>query len=233
MPANEPTAPRHGPPARASGDGLPGGRPADPSGAGPAPPATPEAAPAPPTPATAEGPPVPATTRAAPAPPDLRPYLAGAVPRDGAPSLGRSLALDDGDLVLDPGSRDLALVVGAEALGQALELAVATQAGSDRLNIRFGFDRLAIGAYAHDLPTRKEHLTMELVRCLSSDRRVTDVREVFFDDDPRFLETGTDLDAETRLRSTAAARAERRSTVYAVVDTVAGAALTLRAGGTP
>ncbi|MFF3757506.1 hypothetical protein [Streptomyces sp. NPDC002185] len=224
MPANEPTAPRPGPPARASGDGLPGGRPADPSGAGPAPPATPEAAPVPSAPAT---------PGAAPAPPDLRPYLAGAVPRDGAPSLGRSLALDDGDLVLDPGSRDLALVVGAEALGQALELAVATQAGSDRLNIRFGFDRLAIGAYAHDLPTRKEHLTMELVRCLSSDRRVTDVREVFFDDDPRFLETGTDLDAETRLRSAAAARAERRSTVYAVVDTVAGAALTLRARGTP
>ncbi|MEU1471683.1 hypothetical protein ABZ434_26115 [Streptomyces sp. NPDC005761] len=220
MPENEPLDPRHPPDAEAAAEGLAGGQPAGPHTAGPAAAA---GAPTNPTRTTAGGPDL----------PDLQPYLPGAAARDGAPSLGRSLALDDGDLVIDRGSRDLALVAGAEALGQALELSVATQVGSDPLNIRFGFDRLAVGAYADDLPTRKEHVTMELVRCLSSDRRVTDVREVFFDDDPRFLETGTALDQAARDRITAAAHAERRYTVYAVVDTIAGSALTMRARGTP
>ncbi|MFE7509892.1 hypothetical protein [Streptomyces sp. NPDC057540] len=162
----------------------------------------------------------------------MRPYGSGDTPPQGAPSLGRSLALDEGDLVLDEGSHDLALVAGADALSQALELGVATQKGSDRLNTVFGFDRLAIGVYAEDLPTRKQFLTMELVRCLSSDLRVTDVREVFFDDEPRYLELLSGLGDETR-RDVAAAHAARVYAVYAVVDTVADTAVTLRARGTP
>ncbi|MFF1867660.1 hypothetical protein [Streptomyces sp. CB03911] len=151
--------------------------------------------------------------------------------RDGAPSLGISLALQGGDLVLAPGGRDLALVAGIQALAQALELSVGTQLGSDRVNTRFGFDRLALGAYAHDLATRKEYLTMELVRCLSADPRVTDVREVFFEDDPRYAELRPDL-GEAARRAAAADRANRVHTVYAVVDTVADTPLTLRAKGT-
>ncbi|MFD4493822.1 hypothetical protein [Streptomyces sp. NPDC058486] len=158
---------------------------------------------------------------------------ASEAPRDGAPSLGRSLALEDGDLVLDGRTHDLALVFGADALEQALGLGVATQTGSDRLNTRFGFDRLAIGAYAPDLATRKEFLTMELVRCVSSDPRVTDVREVFFDDDQRYRELRPGLDEETHRRQVAAAHAARVYAVYAVVDTIARSTLTLRARGTP
>ncbi|MFJ8596590.1 hypothetical protein [Streptomyces sp. NPDC093598] len=212
MAGNEPREPRGDPPA----GGRPGGSPT----AGPSRPA-------------------PSATAAGPAAhgPDLAaavlPYLSDEVPREGAPSLGRSLALDEGDLVLDGRSLDLALVVGAAALRQALELGVATQTGSDRLNTPFGFDRLAISAYAHDLPTRKEFLTMELVRCLSSDRRVTDVREVFFDDDPRYLELRPGLYEETHRREVAAAHAARIHAVFAVVDTLASTALTLRARGTP
>ena len=151
----------------------------------------------------------------------------------GAPSLGRSLALDDGDLVVDPRTRDLAMVVGSQALLQALESGVATQLGSDRVNIRFGFDRLSIGAYAHGLPTRKEYIKMELVRCLSSDRRVADVREVFFEDDPRSFELRPSLDEAARRRIVAATRADRVYTVYAVIDTIAGSTLTLHSGVNP
>ncbi|WP_030760467.1 hypothetical protein [Streptomyces griseus] len=216
MTGNEPLRPPAGPPADGAGDPLPGGRL--------------DGFPGPPPPATA--------FRAPPAGPEpaygaLRTYAPGAVPPEGAPSLGRSLALDEGDLVLDERSRDLALVVGADALGQALELAVATQTGSDRLNTGFGFDRLAIATYAEDLPTRKQFLTMELVRCVSSDLRVTDVREVFFDDDPRSPEPPPGPDGGARGRQTAAAHAARLHTVWAIVDTVAGTTVTLRARGTP
>ncbi|MFD3566002.1 hypothetical protein [Streptomyces sp. NPDC058667] len=203
------------------GTAVPDGVVAGPPGG--IPPARPQA---PAAPASAGAPP------GGPAVPGIRPYIPGEGPREAPPSLGRSLALLDGDLVLDPHTHDLSLVVGGEALAQALELAVSTQTGSDRLNVRFGFDALALGAYAHDLPTRKEYITLELVRCLSSDRRVTDVREVFFDDDPRFVELGSGFD-EQALRDVATAHADRRYTVYAVVDTIAGTALTLRARGTP
>ncbi|MER5961471.1 hypothetical protein [Streptomyces sp. NPDC002057] len=234
MTENEPLAPRDDRPAagaeaggRVPRDGRPaagaeaGGQTGDSLRAGPSPPVV---SPAPAFRFTSGG-----SELAA----GVRPYLSGDGPREGAPSLGRSLALHEGDLVLDDRSHDLALVAGAEALGQALELGVATQKGSDRLNTLFGFDRLAIGAYADDLLTRKQFLTMELVRCLSSDLRVTDVREVFFDDDPRYRELTPGLDDEAHRREIAAAHAARVYAVYAIVETVANTTLSLRARGTP
>ncbi|MFI9111671.1 hypothetical protein [Streptomyces venezuelae] len=222
MTGNEPLAPREAPSAGGgAAPDLPGGQTADALRAGPSPSAAPR------RPGFRVSSAVPELAAA------IRPYLAGDAVREGAPSLGRSLALDDGDLVIDGRSHDLALVAGADALGQALELAVATQTGSDPLNVRFGFDRLAISAYADDLTTRKEFLTMELVRCLSTDLRVTDVREVFYDDDPRYRELLPGLDDEAHRREIAAAHAARLYTVYAVVDTVANTPVTLRARGTP
>ncbi|MFJ8439857.1 hypothetical protein [Kitasatospora griseola] len=161
------------------------------------------------------------------------PGLPGAAPADGsgAPSLGHGLALDDGDLVTDPATGGPAENAGPDALLQALLLAVDTQLGSDRLNTGFGFDRLALGRYALDLPARKEYLRMELVRCLAADRRVTDVREVFFEDDRRFLELRPDLDPAAFQQIVETARASRRYTVHAILDTVAGSALTLTSGG--
>src|SRR4051812_1149563 len=104
------------------------------------------------------------------------------------PSLGRSLRLDSGDLVFDPAHRDLSLVEQQDALRQALVLAVQTQIGSDRVNAGFGFDRLAIGAYAYGIDTRRQYVKMQLVKTVTAEPRVHDVREVFFEDDPRFFE---------------------------------------------
>lgn len=150
--------------------------------------------------------------------------------RAGAPSLGRGLALDDGDLVTNPHTGGPAENEGRDALAQALVLTIETQRGSDSLNAGFGFDRLAVGRYALSVHARKEYIRMELVRCLSADRRVTDVREVLFDDDPRFLELRPDLDSAAHTRM-AATRAARTYTVVAVVETADGDTLTLQSGG--
>ena len=147
-------------------------------------------------------------------------------------SLGRGLTLDAGDLVFDDVTGTLGEVEGRTALGQALELAIATQVGTDRLNSRFGFDRLAVGAFAYGLHTRKEYVKMQLVRCAGTDRRVTDVREVFFADDPRYFELQPGLADETRDRIVAATRASREYTVYVVVETVTGESVTVEAEGT-
>lgn len=147
----------------------------------------------------------------------------------GAPSLGRSLKLDAGDLVLTRDLRDLDVVEQLGALTQALELAIETQLGSDRMNSTFGFDRLAIGAYAYELHTRKEYVKMQLVRCISADRRVRDVREVFFQDDPRFFEL-RGLGPAAQQPVVAQARASREYTVYAIVETIAHDALSVEGG---
>jgi hypothetical protein len=144
----------------------------------------------------------------------------------GAPSLGRSLALNAGDLVFDVSAADLPLVTEQAALAQALELAVETQLGTDRLNSGFGFDRLSIGAYAYGVHTRKEYVKMQLVRCLAADRRVRDVREVFFSDDPRFFELNA-LDPDVQEQIISQARASREYTVYAIVDTITDDQLTI------
>lgn len=144
--------------------------------------------------------------------------------------LGRSLKADSGDLVFDSAAGDLALVEGLPALQQALASSVETQLGSDRLNTRFGFDRTALGTYAHGLHARKEYLKMELVRCLSADRRVGDVREIFFQDDPRYFELQPDLGESAQDRIAAAARSSRDYTVYAIVETVTSDTLVLATG---
>ncbi|KUM99062.1 hypothetical protein AQI95_41000 [Streptomyces yokosukanensis] len=159
------------------------------------------------------------------------PGLPGGGPT-GRPSLGRGLALDDGDLVNDPDTGGPAEIEGLAALVQALLLAVGTQLGTDRLNTTFGFDRLSIGRYALDRQARKEYIRMELVRCLCADRRVADVREVFFQDDPRYLDFRPDLaGAAAHEQIVEAARASREYTVYAIIDTVAGSTLALTSGG--
>ena len=154
------------------------------------------------------------------------------VPPAGQPSLGRSLRLDDGDLVFDEQARDLAEVTELDALSQALRLAIDTQLGTDRLNAQFGFDRLAVGAYAYNLTTRKEYVKMQLVRCVGLDARVQDVREVFFSDDPRAFEAQPHLDAAAQEQIVAAVRASREYTVFVVIETVTSQPLTVDAEAT-
>jgi len=146
-------------------------------------------------------------------------------------SLGSSLKLDAGDLVFDD-IGDLTMVTGTAALSQALVLSIETQLGSDRLNSGFGFDRAALGAYAYGIHTRKEYVKMQLVRCVGLDRRVKDVREAFFQDDPRYFELSPGLDAAAQQQIAAAATASREYTVYVIVETLNSDLVTLQTGET-
>jgi hypothetical protein len=150
----------------------------------------------------------------------------------GPVSLGSSLRLDAGDLVFDDHAGDLVMVTGTGAMTQALVLTIETQLGSDRLNSGFGFDRAAVGAFAYGIHTQKEYVKMQLVRCIGLDRRVKDVREVFFQDDPRFFELSPGLTAAAQEETAAAALASRAYTVYVIVESIGSDVLTLQAGGT-
>jgi hypothetical protein len=146
--------------------------------------------------------------------------------------LGNSLRQEAGDLIFDGANRSLAVVEDLAALAQALRLAIETQLGSDALNAGFGFDRLSVGVYAYGLQTRKEYVKMQLVRTVTRDRRVKDIREIFFSDDPRFFELRGPLSPEAQAEAIRQVRASRDYTVFVVVDTHGGDQIVVDAGGT-
>ncbi|WP_405825651.1 hypothetical protein OG241_49185 [Streptomyces sp. NBC_01390] len=123
-------------------------------------------------------------------------------------SFGRSLLLDDGDLVVTQGQ--LREVESVANLSQALTLRVLTPLGSDPFNTGYGLDIGRIFTQSNPVSVVKQLVQLNLVRTLGTDPRVRDIRRIVFDDDP-------------------AARHRRVWTVRVELDTLAGDPLTLLA----
>ncbi|MFB4296706.1 hypothetical protein [Actinomadura sp. NTSP31] len=135
-------------------------------------------------------------------------------------SFGRSLLLDDGDLVVTAGR--LQEVESVANLSQALTLRVLTPFGSDPFNTGYGLDIAQAFTQANPVSRVKQLVQLNLVRTLGTDPRVRDIREVVFDDDPDLLA------ADPALAPAADdARRRRVRTVRVALDTVAGDPLTL------
>lgn len=98
---------------------------------------------------------------------------------------GRSLLLDDGDLVLDAGA--LREVEGLDNLQQGLVLRIQTPWAGDRLNATYGLDVSDVFTAGLPRDLTKEVLRLNLIRTLSGDPRVSTVDQVLFDDDPAYL----------------------------------------------
>lgn len=127
-----------------------------------------------------------------------------------AQRFGFGLEVEDGDLVLENGA--LAQVSGKPNLLQALTLRVLTPYGTDRFNTAYGLDISRIFSHAETVRVVKELIKLNLVRTLSTDPRVRDIREIRF--------PGDEADDDV---VQAEARAERRRRfwrVEVVIDTV-------------
>jgi hypothetical protein len=111
---------------------------------------------------------------------------------DDTTAFGYSLLLDDGDLVIEDG--ELLMVAGQPNLIQALTLRVLTPYCSDRFNTTYGLDVTQAFTQPNGLRMVKELLKLNLVRTLGVDPRVSDIREVLFDDDPAYLARHPELD---------------------------------------
>lgn len=137
--------------------------------------------------------------------------------------LGRSLACEsigdlDRDLVLaenSPGKLDLAMVEGADNLGQSLAIAVTTPLGGDVFNTEFGFDGLNALSDATTPLLIRERIRVGLVMLLRKDPRVARIVDIKL--------------ADRRLDSPEASAA-RRLDVRVVFETVTGETLALGAG---
>jgi hypothetical protein len=97
--------------------------------------------------------------------------------------LGWGLAMQDGDLAGGPDGFQLQEIRGLENLRQALTLRVLTPMGNDPFNITYGLDISQAFTRAANLKMQKELIKLSLVRTLSSDPRVREIRDVLFEDD--------------------------------------------------
>jgi phage baseplate assembly protein W len=141
-------------------------------------------------------------------------------------SFGRSLRIIDGDLVFDQG--ELALIAGRENFLQAMQVMIETPFGTDIFNANYGFDILNIFLSAQPVNSIKELIRLNIVKSVSQDTRVREIKEVVFEDEARFFEIlpGQNADEHRRARKT-----ERRWQAIVVLQTVSEGEVALRLDG--
>jgi hypothetical protein len=135
---------------------------------------------------------------------------------DAKPSVfGRSLQMKDGDLFFEQG--DLVMTVGRDNFLQSLQIMIETPFATDRFNVNYGFDLLSIFKSPHNVRLAKELIRLNIVKSVSRDDRVREIKEVVFDDESRFFEILPDQHADDSRRKR---KTERRWHAVAVLETI-------------
>ena len=142
-------------------------------------------------------------------------------------SFGKSLLLTDGDLLFDQG--DLVTIAGRDNFLQAMQVMIETPFATDIFNVNYGFDLLNILGAAQSVRLIKELVRLNIVKSISQDDRVREIKEVVFDDDPRFFEILPDQNADEHRR---ARKIERRWQAIVVLETISEGEVALRLDGT-
>lgn len=139
---------------------------------------------------------------------------------------GRSLELFEGDLRFDEG--DFKGVSGRDNFLQSLQVMIETPFATDIFNVNYGFDLLGIFASPHNVRLAKELIRLNIVKSVSRDDRVREIKEVVFDDESRFFEIMPDQDADESRRSR---KTERRWQAVVVLETISEGEVALELEG--
>lgn len=139
---------------------------------------------------------------------------------------GRSLQLNDGDLLFDQG--DLATIADRDNFLQAMQVMIETPFGSDIFNVNYGFDLLDILQSPQPVSQIKDLIRLNIVKSVSQDTRVREIKEVVFDDESRFFEILPDQNADEHRRTR---KTERRWQAIVVLTTVSEGEVVLRLDG--
>jgi hypothetical protein len=107
---------------------------------------------------------------------------------------GHSLELVDGDLQMIGGA--LQPIAGRDNLLQALSLRILTPFGTDVFNTSYGLDIASAFTDPNPVNIVKQIIKLNLVRTLGTDPRVVDIRDIFFQDDPEYLNRHPDIQPE-------------------------------------
>jgi phage baseplate assembly protein W len=140
--------------------------------------------------------------------------------------LGKSLQLISGDLIVS--NNDFVMVADQNNFLQAMQIMIETPLGNDIFNINYGFDLLGSISQPSVLGRIKDVIRLNIVKSLSQDNRVQEIREVVFDDEPRYFELNLDQEPEEhrRIRKT-----ERRWQVVVILKTISDGEVALKLEG--
>jgi hypothetical protein len=140
---------------------------------------------------------------------------------------GKSIQLIDGDFLFDKG--DLMLIAGRDNFLQAMQIMIETPFGTDIFNVNYGFDILNMLQTPQPVNQIKDLIRLNIVKSISQDNRVREIKEVVFDDDPHFFELLPDQNADEHLRTR---KTERRWQAIVVLNTISEGEVALQINGT-
>jgi len=152
-------------------------------------------------------------------------------------TLGQGLQLTDGDLVLQ--DNKLAMIEGRDNFLQGMQVMIETPFASDVFNVNYGFDMLGIFASPQTVASAQALIRLNIVKSLSQDNRVREIKEVVFDDDPRFFEISPDHNPARKISPEQGVaehrrtqKAERRWQTIVVLETISDGETALLLQGT-
>lgn len=139
---------------------------------------------------------------------------------------GRSLQLVNGDLHFADG--DFTTISGRDNFLQAMQVMMETPFGTDIFNVNYGFDLMNSISQPQSVRMIKELIRLNIVKSLSIDNRVREIKEVVFDDDPRFFELDHQSNPEESRRTR---KAERRWQAMVILETISEGEVALKLEG--
>ena len=142
-------------------------------------------------------------------------------------TFGRGLQLIDGDLAFEDG--ELATIEGRDNFLLAMQVMIETPFGSDVFNVNYGFDLFSIMSIPQTVGATKGVIRLNIVKSLTQDDRVREVKEVVFDDEPRYFELAPN-ENEAEHRSTR--KTQRRWQTIVVLQTISEGEVSLLLEGT-
>ena len=149
-----------------------------------------------------------------------------AINQDTPSVFGRSLEVKDGDLKMENG--DFKIIRERNNFLQALSIMIETPYGTDIFNVNYGFDIINCISQPQGIRIVKELLRLNIVKTLTYDNRVTQIKEIVFDDEPRFFKLNPQADPEKCRQER---KKSRRWKAIVLINTVTGKEETLSIEG--
>ncbi len=154
--------------------------------------------------------------------------------RPPADPYGRTLQMTGGDLIFErdvDGLRDLLTIVGKPELIQGLGVLVGTPLGTDILNRQLGLDIASVLGTPVALRDVRELIRLSIVKALSQEPRVRQLRAVAFVDEPAYAQIYPGVSDEARAAQAHDERVTRRWSLAVLLDTTTGESANLDVAG--
>jgi phage baseplate assembly protein W len=142
-------------------------------------------------------------------------------------TFGRSLQLVNGDLAFENG--DFAMIEGRDNFLLAMQVMIETPFGSDVFNVNYGFDLFSVMSLPQTVGSAKAVIRLNIVKSLTQDDRVREVKEIVFDDEPRFFEISPN---ENESEHRTIRKTERRWQTMVLLETISEGEVALLLEGT-